>query len=545
MILGMPPLPIIFLIVVFVALVVPSANALESNGVIEMPFTENTPAIDGKWTTPDEWKDASETQITGTGHQLALLLKHDREFVYVMGDIITDYAESRESEYAMALHFDTNNDGGVVRKNDDFRLVFGQVSATGNLEEICKQCVRDVKLSSGWNTDTNRCEKGTEEGSSESGANYANKNWIWNSVEPIPGKSFSCEEPPVPLGLALYPTGSKTNLIDYGTSDGVFKEIGAPARFEYKVGFSSENDPYEPGRDHRVYEFKIPIDFLHRSDSYGFGIIYWVKTASQPEVLSWPNNLDWKVPSTYGSLTAQQNAITAPPIPMISVSEKSINFGNVAVSEKSGSKTVAIKNLGTSTLKIKNIRSSADFSVTAKTPVDVPPGQQATFEAYFAPITLGEKSGTVTISSNDLSNPIYTISLAGAGVEKGQIGGGCLIATAAYETELAPRVQLLRELRDNTILDTHSGMSFMAVFNSVYYAFSPTVADWERQSPIFKETVKMAITPMLSTLTILNYAEIDSEQEMLGYGIGIILLNVGMYFVIPAIVILKIRSRLR
>ncbi len=30
---------------------------------------------------------------------------------------------------------------------------------------------------------------------------------------------------------------------------------------------------------------------------------------------------------------------------------------------------------------------------------------------------------------------------------------------------------------------------------------------------------------------------------MLGYGIGIILLNIGMYFVAPAILIMKIRKR--
>ncbi len=120
--------------------------------------------------------------------------------------------------------------------------------------------------------------------------------------------------------------------------------------------------------------------------------------------------------------------------------------------------------------------------------------------------------------------------------------GSCMIATAAYGSELAPQVQLLREIRDNVLFSTSSGTSFMSAFNALYYSFSPAVADVERQSPIFKETVKMAITPMLSTLSILNYANIDSEGEMLGYGIGIILLNVGMYFVIPAIMISKIRN---
>lgn len=121
-------------------------------------------------------------------------------------------------------------------------------------------------------------------------------------------------------------------------------------------------------------------------------------------------------------------------------------------------------------------------------------------------------------------------------------GNGCLIATAAFGSELAPQVQLLREVRDGIVFSTSTGTAFMTAFNNIYYSFSPTVADWERQNPAFKQVVKAAITPMLSTLSILNYVDIDSEQELLGYGIGVILLNVGMYFVIPALVIAKLRK---
>ncbi|NND86267.1 MAG: peptidylprolyl isomerase [Nitrosopumilus sp.] len=121
-------------------------------------------------------------------------------------------------------------------------------------------------------------------------------------------------------------------------------------------------------------------------------------------------------------------------------------------------------------------------------------------------------------------------------------GGGCLIATATFGSELAPQVQQLRELRDNTILSTQSGVSFMSGFNQFYYLFSPTIADYERENPVFKEIVKISITPMLSTLSILNYADINSEHEMISYGVGIILMNVGMYFVAPAIIIHKIRK---
>jgi len=123
-------------------------------------------------------------------------------------------------------------------------------------------------------------------------------------------------------------------------------------------------------------------------------------------------------------------------------------------------------------------------------------------------------------------------------------GGGCLIATATFGSELAPQVQQLREFRDNTILSTESGIAFMAGFNQFYYSFSPTIADLEREHPVFKEVVKLSITPMLSTLSILNYAEIDSEEEILSYGIGILLMNIGMYFAAPAIIIYKIKKQL-
>jgi len=130
----------------------------------------------------------------------------------------------------------------------------------------------------------------------------------------------------------------------------------------------------------------------------------------------------------------------------------------------------------------------------------------------------------------------------GNDVDNGQENGGCLIATATFGSELAPQVQMLRELRDNTVLNTASGTSFMMGFNQFYYSFSPTIADWERENEIFKEIVKLAITPLLTSFSILNYVEIDSEEEMLGYGIGIILLNLGMYFVIPALIIQRIRK---
>ena len=88
---------------------------------------------------------------------------------------------------------------------------------------------------------------------------------------------------------------------------------------------------------------------------------------------------------------------------------------------------------------------------------------------------------------------------------------------------MAPQVQQLRELRDNQLLQTESGTQFMTMFNDVYYTFSPTIADMQRENPMFKEAVKLAITPMISTLSLMENAE--SESEVLGLGLSVIALK--------------------
>ena len=124
-------------------------------------------------------------------------------------------------------------------------------------------------------------------------------------------------------------------------------------------------------------------------------------------------------------------------------------------------------------------------------------------------------------------------------------GGGCLIATAAYGTELAPQVQFLREIRDNTVMSTTSGMSFMTGFNQLYYSFSPTIADMERENPMFQEAVRSFITPIISTLSIMTLADDGSEAEVLGLGISVIALNLGMYIAAPALIGFKVHNHFK
>lgn len=115
-------------------------------------------------------------------------------------------------------------------------------------------------------------------------------------------------------------------------------------------------------------------------------------------------------------------------------------------------------------------------------------------------------------------------------------GGGCLIATAAYGSELAPQVQNLREIRDKLVLTTDSGRWFISAFNQVYYVFSPTVADMQRENPILKNTMSLLIQPMLISLGLMEY--VDSELKVFVYGVFVILFNIATYVMGPALALM-------
>ncbi|MDC3194705.1 peptidase [bacterium] len=169
---------------------------------------------------------------------------------------------------------------------------------------------------------------------------------------------------------------------------------------------------------------------------------------------------------------------------------------------------------GPTVIKFENIRNT---------------GQETEFALVVVDKTFGEKK---VVEETVVSNQ-----------ESTEEGGGCLIATAAYGSEMAPQVQLLREIRDNQLMNTESGSAFMSGFNELYYTFSPTIADMERESPVFKEIVKAGLTPMLSTLAIMENA--NSESEVLGLGLSVIALNLGMYIAAPAMMFYGISKKVK
>ncbi len=124
-------------------------------------------------------------------------------------------------------------------------------------------------------------------------------------------------------------------------------------------------------------------------------------------------------------------------------------------------------------------------------------------------------------------------------------GGGCLIATATYGTELAPQVQFLREVRDNIVMSTDSGTLFVTGFNYVYYFFSPTIADLERQNPAFQDLVRLFIFPMISSLSVMELAEHGNDFQVVMLGSLVILWNFGLYVVVPVLMAVTIRKKIQ
>ena len=126
-------------------------------------------------------------------------------------------------------------------------------------------------------------------------------------------------------------------------------------------------------------------------------------------------------------------------------------------------------------------------------------------------------------------------------IDENTESGGCLIATATFGTELAPQVQTLREIRDNVVLKTESGQVFMTLFNTIYYSFSPSISDIEREHIFFKETVKIGLVPLLQTLSILSIDEDISEIKLIFFGVVIIGLNILIYFIAPYVLLMKLK----
>jgi peptide/nickel transport system substrate-binding protein len=122
-------------------------------------------------------------------------------------------------------------------------------------------------------------------------------------------------------------------------------------------------------------------------------------------------------------------------------------------------------------------------------------GQAASTETAFSLPRSGAVTTTLTATTTTVAQtttPTTTITATPT----------CLIATAAYGSELTPEVQFLRSFRDGKVMRTFAGSQFMVVFNAWYYSFSPYIARFIANNQPLRTAVKAGLYPLIGILRL-------------------------------------------
>jgi len=170
---------------------------------------------------------------------------------------------------------------------------------------------------------------------------------------------------------------------------------------------------------------------------------------------------------------------------------------------RSATLTVTVQSVGAFSSPVNLTASGGDLTLaftdtgTPETIVTPPAGREASKVLDVSAVGGGATRIVITGTSGPLIHSV-TIPVRVA-IEDGVV---CLIATATYGSELSPEVQFLRNFRDDAILKTKTGSSFMVAFNTWYYSFSPYVAQFITEHPSVRNMVKFTLYPLIGILRL-------------------------------------------
>jgi hypothetical protein len=111
----------------------------------------------------------------------------------------------------------------------------------------------------------------------------------------------------------------------------------------------------------------------------------------------------------------------------------------------------------------------------------------------------GIKAGTVSVQSG---NSVLAMTCQ-AKISPVITNSGCFIATAAFGTALEPRINVLRNFRDNELIKTEAGSMLV----DTYYKISPPIANVIRQHESLKALVRVGLEPVIFVLDHAGYNE--------------------------------------
>ena len=150
-----------------------------------------------------------------------------------------------------------------------------------------------------------------------------------------------------------------------------------------------------------------------------------------------------------------------------------------------------------------------------------------------------ETSGGVSVADPNSATTTCTISGDGT-LRMAQTRSGCVVATAAYGSELAPEVTYMRHVRDNMIGSNHVGRMLVDGWNTFYYSWSPPIAEWITNSKTLQAAFRILLLPLIATvhLTAFIYTTTAIFNLTLASVIAFLFATISsmaLYVVIPVI----------
>jgi len=120
----------------------------------------------------------------------------------------------------------------------------------------------------------------------------------------------------------------------------------------------------------------------------------------------------------------------------------------------------------------------------------------------------------------------------------------CLVVTAAFGSALTGKVQSLRNFRDQYIMKTRTGRSFMKCFDLFYYAFSPSLAGFIGQDESLRALARVVLYPMFVALDVAaaTYFVAPLSDELAAILSGAVATGLlGAFYIAPILSILLFR----
>ena len=164
---------------------------------------------------------------------------------------------------------------------------------------------------------------------------------------------------------------------------------------------------------------------------------------------------------------------------------------------------VELNTTGTSnTITVSGINAATPISITggtysinggSYTSVDgtVSNGNTVTVQLLSSGSYTTTTNATLTIGG--VSDTFSVTTQAAPASDSGGNNSGCFIATAAFGSPMAGQVEILRQFRDRYLLTNDFGRKFVAW----YYRNGPVAADYIKDKPLAKATVRVTLYPLI------------------------------------------------